>query len=151
MGPRQQPSRCASGRPGLRHALSRSQPAGLGQRLPGVPLVPDLVEPGREPLGEATGVGEDDGRVVRLDEVGHPLLDVRPDARPLRLVSLAVGGRRPAQLGEVLHGHDDLQVEALLARRCHDVDRSSAGEEAGHLVGRADGGGQPDPLRRLRE
>jgi hypothetical protein len=40
----------------------------------------NLVEPSGEALGEPTGVAEDDGAAMRLDEVDDPLLDRRPDA-----------------------------------------------------------------------
>ncbi len=53
----------------------------------GRPLRRDLVEPGRQPLGQPSGVGEDDRRGVLLDQVDDALLDVRPDA--------ARYGRRP--------------------------------------------------------
>ena len=50
-----------------------------GRGSPVGPLVGDLVEPVAQPLGQAAGVGEDDGGAVRLDQVGDPLLHVRPD------------------------------------------------------------------------
>ena len=86
--------------PELAHELGRG--VVLGQRLARRPLVGDLVEPVAQPLGEAAGVGEDDRGAVGLDQVGDPLLDMRPDGRPLRRpVRSAVGGRasRPARPG----------------------------------------------------
>ena len=96
----------------------------------------DLVEPRAQPLGEASGVGEDDRRAVRLDEVEDALLDVRPDAGAFGLgrggsVHLA-GGR--THLGHVLDRHDDLDVEDLGRGRLDDLDVAGAGEAAGDLV-----------------
>ena len=76
----------------------------------------------REPLGQPAGVGEHDRRAVRLDQVEHPLLDVRPDRR----AALGAGGRagevvgRLADRRHVLDRHDDLQLDGLLRRRLHD-------------------------------
>ncbi len=76
--------------PGLAHRLGRDPVAGRG--LDPGPLGGDLVEPGGQPLGEPAGVGEDDRRAVLLDQVDHPLLDVRPDARdPLARALVVVG------------------------------------------------------------
>ena len=117
------------------------------------PLLPDLVEPGGEPLGEPAAVGEHQGRGVLGDEVDDALLDVRPDRGALLLP-----GRRPAEvagglaeLGHVGHRHDDLEVPLLGRGRLHDVDRTAAGEVAGDLFDGSDGGGQPDSLRRALE
>ena len=90
-------------------------------------LLPDLVEPGGQPLGEAARVGEHQRRAVRGDEVDDALLDVRPDRGP------ALGaGRGPGQVASVTSpsadmsaiGHDDLEVPLLGRRRPHDLDRS---------------------------
>ena len=78
---------CAGGR--MAPTLGLRQAFVLGQ-----PLLPDLVEPRRQTLGEAPGVGEDDGRAVVGDEVDDALLDVRPDARLRR-----VARGRPRQVG----------------------------------------------------
>ena len=95
---------------------------------------------------------------MRLDQVEHPLLDVRPDrAAPVggagRLAVLAVlpgrrgiGGAGQLQVGHVLDRHHDRELDALLARRRRDRHRAGAAEERGDLLRRAHGGGQPDAL-----
>ena len=139
------------------------------------PLGRELIQPGAEPFGQPPRVGEDDRGVVALDQVEHPLLDVRPDrvlpggiagargiqVRAARLAALArrraaalarrraAGGRgRQLQVGHVLDRYDDAQVQLLLARRLHDGHGHRAAEEGGHFLRRPDRGGQPDPLRR---
>lgn len=89
--------RRALGGAGLAHQLGggvvlgqRRGGAAHIERSAGGALVGDLVQPVAEPLGEAPGVGEDDGRPVRLHQVDDPLLDVRPDRTGL----LRVVGRR---------------------------------------------------------
>jgi hypothetical protein len=116
-------------------------------------LVPDLVEPRGEALGQPPRVGEHQGRPVGRDEVDDALLDVRPDRRPALLT-----GRGAAEiLGDLSEGRhvgqrdDDLEVPLLGGRWLHDVDRAAAGEVAGDLLDRADRGRQADPLGRLRE
>ena len=47
------------------------------------PVVGELVEPAAQPLGQPARVREHDRGLVLLDQVKHPLLDVRPD-RPAR-------------------------------------------------------------------
>ena len=110
----------------------------------------ELVQPEREPLGEAAVVDEDDRRAVRLDEREQLGVHRRPD-RSARLLTGAVGylavgldrvveRRRRAELAQVVDGYDDLEVE-LLARACVDeLDRAAAGDEAADLLER--------PLRR---
>ncbi len=116
-------------------------------------LLPDLVEAGREPLGEPPAVGEDDGGGVLGDEVDDPLLDVRPDGGalllPRRRAGEVAGGL--AELGHVRHGDDDLEVPLLRRRRLDDLDGTPAGEEARDLLDGSHGGGQADPLRRAVE
>ena len=150
--PREAPD-CAMTCAGLRVSVAARGTAsgaadGVGALRRLDPFLPDLVEPGGEPLGEAAAVGEHQGRGVLGDEVDDALLDVRPDRGALLLA-----GRRPAQvagglaeLGHVGHRHDDLEVPLLGRGRLHDVDRPATGEVAGDLLDRADGGGQPDPL-----
>ena len=72
------PAGCPESR--LAHQLGRRATGGRWRRLAGA-LGGQLVEPGGEPLGQAAGVGEHDRRAVCLDQVEHPLLDVRPDRR----------------------------------------------------------------------
>ena len=137
----------AGERGGARHGIRRTDGVGTVGGLDA--LLPDLVEPGGEALGEPAGVGEDEGRGVLGDEVDDALLDVRPDRGALLLA-----GGRPAEvagglpeLGHVGHRDDDLEVPLLGRRRLHDVDGAAAGEVAGDLLDRPDGGGQPDALR----
>ena len=113
------------------------EPGSLGRQL---------VEPGRQPLGQPAGVGEHDRRAVLLDQVEHPLLDVGPQRA-------ARGPSSPllAELGHVLDRHDDLEVPLLLRRRSHDLDRGRAAEEAGDLVDRPHGRREPDALGGLVE
>ncbi len=143
--------RAAGERGGTRHGIRRTDRVGTLGRLDA--LLPDLVEPGGEALGEPAAVGEDEGRGVLGDEVDDALLDVRPDGGPLlrpgRRAGQVAGGL--AELGHVGHGDDDLEVPLLGRRRLHDVDRATAGEVAGDLLDRSHGRGQPDPLRRARE
>ncbi len=106
----------------------------------------ELVEAGGEPLGQAAGVGEDDGGGVLLDQVEHPLLDVGPQ-RPCSRTVLAL----LAELGHVLDRDDDLEVPLLLRGGRDHLDRCGAAEEAGHLVDRADRRRETDALGRLVE
>ena len=74
----------AAPEPDWRHQLRRRRRRPSSSADAG-PLGGQLVEPGGQPLGQPAGVGEHDRRAVRLDEVEHPLLDVRPDrGAPLR-------------------------------------------------------------------
>ncbi len=124
-----------------------SRPPASGS-LAVAPLGGELVEPGGQPLGEPPGVGEDDGRAVRLDQVEDALLDVRPDRRtPLG------AGRRPghvagrlAEGGHVLDRHHHLQLDRLLRGRRDHRDRPPARQEPGDLLDGPHRGGQADPL-----
>ena len=112
-----------------------------------------LVQPRRQPLSQASRVGEDEGAAVRLDEVEHTLLDVRPDRGPLLGAGCRPGdlaGTGP-ELGHVVDRDLDRQVELLHRRRLHHGDRSSTGKKGGHLVDRTDGGRQADALGRSVE
>ena len=86
---------------------------------------------------------------MTFDQVDDALLDVRPDrgARDLtgRLAGQVVGGR--PHRAHVRDRHHHVHVDLLGRRRLHDGDRTPAGQEPGHLLDRADRGGQPDPLR----
>ena len=117
------------------------------------PLRGDLVEPGREPLGEPAAVGEDDRALVLLDQVDDVLLDVRPDRlRPGRLLAVrAIDRPSVAGLGHVLDGYDHLEVPLLGAGRRDDLDRCAAAEEPRDLLQRPHRRAQPDPLRGLVE
>ena len=109
----------------------------------------DLVEPGGEPLGEATRVGEDDRGAVLLDQVDDVLLDVRPDAGGAsgiaRLLVVLPGHRH------VLDRHDDLEVPFLGRGGSDDLDGRGAAEEPRHLLEGSHRGAEPDPLGRLLE
>jgi hypothetical protein len=89
---------------------------------------------------------------VRLDEVEHPFLDVRPD-RPARyrvVARVAVATRRRGLVGQVAHVLDrdhDLHLDLLGAGRGDHRHRPGAAEERGDLRRRPHGGRQPDPLR----
>ena len=140
----------AVGSPRLGHDLGRCRAVRLDLD-PGA-LGGDLVQPGREPLGEAAGVGEDDGRAVLLDQVGHVVLDVGPDRGGLAAVALGLVGvvvRRGR--GHVLDRDHDLEVPLLGRGRRDDLDRRRTAEEARDLLERPHRGGEPDPLRRLGE
>ncbi len=115
------------------------------------PFLVDLVEPGGQAFGQPPGVREHDRRAVLLDEVDHPFLDVGPD-RPVRRRLGRVGpDGRGAELGHVVHRHDDPQVERLLRRRRDDRDRCAAAEEARDLLRRTHRRGQADALHGLLE
>ena len=144
----------APARSALRHDLGgialglRQRPLGARRR--------DLVEPCGQSLRQATGVGEDDGRGVRLDQVDDALLDVGPDAAVGLLAALCSGADsgpvvEVARCGHVLDRHDDLQVPTFVGRRGDDLDRGTAAEEPGDLIQRPNGGGQADPLDRAFE
>ncbi len=116
---------------------------------PGRALGGQLVQPAAQPLGQPPRVREHDRGRVLLDQVEHPLLDVRPDRAPGRGPLLVVPGaaaRHRVQLGHVLHRDDDLQLDALGAGRLHHGDRPGAAEERGHLLHRPHRRGQADPL-----
>ncbi|GAB3872476.1 hypothetical protein GCM10027610_137970 [Dactylosporangium cerinum] len=138
--------RRAVGGPGLRHHLGRrpwrggrgDAGAGCGQ----------LVDPGAEPLGAAPRVGEHDGGAVALDQVEHALLHGGPDGGLPRCAVVVLRRVGLAEGRHVLDGHLDLDLDGLGAGRLHDLDGRGPAEEPGGLVDRADGRGQPDPLRR---
>jgi hypothetical protein len=130
----------------------------------------DLVEPGREPLRQPTGVGEHDGGAVREHAVDDRLLDVRPDAADAvfsaavavrgvpgepatAAVVVGLAGRPHAGVGvgHVVDRDDHVQVEGLRGRRGHDLDRCAASEEPRDLLGGTHRGGEPDALHRLLE
>ena len=121
VGPREDRGGAAGG-PRLT-AMAAAGAAPVSSASPVCALDPDLVEPGGEPLGEATRVGEHDRRAVRRDEVDDALLHVRPDRRALRVAgSGAVDlARRRAHLGHVVDRDDHLEVERLGASGCTTV------------------------------
>ncbi len=95
--------------PGMRGRLCGHELGNGGRKHP---LGVQLIEPPREPLGQAARVHEDDGRPVLEDQVDDALLDVRPD-RALRAGSRrgAVELGRRAEFAHVVDGHDHPQVE----------------------------------------
>jgi hypothetical protein len=89
---------------------------------------------------------------VRGDQVDDALFDVGPD----RTLRCGAGGRPferggGAELGHVVDGHDDAQVELLVGARVDDGDGRRPGQEAGDLFGRAHGRAEADALGRLVE
>ena len=114
----------------------------------------DLVEAGRELLGQATGVGEDDGGPVLLDEVDDRTLHKWPERSGRRSGGLVVdlfaaGDHR--DVGHVRDGDVDREVERLGRRRLHDRVGPAAGEESCDTFGWPDGCRQPDALCRVLE
>ena len=106
-----------------------------------------LVEPRGEPFREPSGIGENDARSVFEDEIDHLLLDMRPDRSLSRWRSGGVGIRvADAQLGHVLHGHLNRQVEGLRSRWGDDLDGRCAGKEAAHFFVWSHGRRQADAL-----
>ena len=98
-----------------------------------------LVQPQRQPLGEAAVVDEDDRRAVRADE----LEDLRVDRGPDRLLLLG--------LAHVVERHDDLQVELLRAAGVDELDLAPARDEAADLLQRPLRRGEADALDRLAD
>ena len=93
-------------------------------------LLGQLVQPHREPLGEAAVVDEDDRRAVLLDELEQGRIDRRPDRARGRLVA----GR-----------HHDVVVHDRLRRA-----RSTSPARAGPRPGRRPRGRAPCACRRRR-
>ncbi|VXC15284.1 conserved hypothetical protein [Curtobacterium sp. 8I-2] len=121
--------------------------AGCGEHA----FLVDLVEACRQPLGQPPRVREHDGRAVFLDQVDDALFDVRPDRPVRRRLGRVRTDRRRPELGHVVDGHDDPQVEGLLRRRRDDRHRGAAAQEPRDLFRRTDGRGQPDALHGLAE
>ena len=111
----------------------------------------ELVQPQREPLGEAAVVDEDDRRAVLAHEREQLGVDRRPDradARP----RCSTPSTLPSAVGRVVVARvppgsrmsstrdDDLEVELLARARVDELDRAVAGDEAADLLER--------PLRR---
>ncbi len=122
-------------------------------------LFGQLVEPEREPLGEAAVVDEEDRRAVPAHEAQQLGIDRGPDRLRVALGAgvhlLAVRGRGVrqraggGQLAHVLDGDDHLEVELLRSARVDELDLAVAGDEAADLVQRALRGGERDPLHRV--
>ena len=126
----------------LRALLARERAVVRARNL----LLRQLVQPQRQPLGEAAVVDEDDRRAVRADELDERRVDRRPDrARlPALLATLA------ARLAHVLDRDDDLEVELLRDACVDELDRPAARDEAADLLERTLRRREPDSLRRLR-
>ena len=90
---------------------------------------------------------------MRGDEVDDLLLDVRPDggAGDLAARGAAEVLDLLAEVGEVGHRHDDVEVPVLRRRGRDDLDGPSARQVAGDLLDRAHRGRQADALRGLRQ
>ena len=95
----------------------------------------NLVEPRGKSLGQPPRIGEHDGRTVRLDQVDDALLDVGPD-RCFRLAMSGTGTCTDRSKANLAAGGATIVVGASPDRNLR------------HLLGWADGCGQPDPLRR---
>ena len=125
-------------------------------------LAREIVDAGREALGEAPRVDEDQRRVVLADQLEQGRSNRRPD----RVAHLGVTGGRSfhqtrvhdfAELPHVLDGHDNFQIEGLADAGVDDGDRpgppftsvvtGAAPEKPGDLVERTLRGRQPDPLQ----
>ena len=152
--PRQNRRRaCGSAR--LAHQLGRRTPRQPRGRLrslgPLAPLELDLVEASGEALGEPPGVREHQRRPMGLDQVGDPLLDVRPDRTAPRIARRGPGqiapDRHVAQRSQVGHRHHDPQVPLLVRRWIHDRHRTPPDQEPRDLLHRTHRRRQPDPLR----
>ena len=122
--------------------------------------VGELVEPHREPLGEAPVVDEDDRRAVLLHEVEQRGIDRGPD-RPRRrleagghcdvvLDDVLTEGRVGARLAHVLERDDDLEVELLAGARVDELDRPAPANEPSDLLERPLRRREADALERLR-
>ena len=70
---------------------------------------------------------------MRLDEVDDPRFDIGPDGVVLKI-------------GHIGYRHLHGEIEGFGRGRANDGCRPSAGQEAGHLLGRSDGRRQADPL-----
>ena len=119
----------------------------------------ELVEPRGEPLGQPAGVGEHDRGAVGADQLEQPPLHGGPDRRPLGLPaaepmtssSELPGAGRSSSAARSGTGTSTLTSIVFGMRRLHHLDRTGTGEERGHLVDRAHGGREPDPLGGLLE
>jgi hypothetical protein len=138
--------------PGLCHHLGRRPHD--SHRFCFCPRRGDLVEPGTEPLGEASGVGEHDRRPVCRDELVNPLLHRRPDRRsPVSIAAFKLLACRLlfVEAGHVLDRHLDGHLDRLGRYRVHHLDRSRPAEEPRDLLERSHRGRQPDSLSWLRQ
>ena len=116
----------------------------------------ELVEPQREPLGEAAVVDEDDRRAVLLDEPQELRVHGRPDRRatacpPSPVPSSGSVSRAGARLAHVLDRDDDLEVELLARAGVDDPDRPRARHEPADLLERPLRRREADALDRLAD
>src|SRR5207342_204245 len=127
-------------------------------------LAGELVETGREALGQAARVDEHDRRTVRPDQLEYLGMDRRPDRRLWRRRPRRRGsehqGHPLRRLGDVrevrhvLHRHDDLDLHGLAEPGVHDrhgtrAARGLSAQEPRDLLEWTLGRGQADPLWRL--
>ena len=116
------------------------------------PFLGELVEPEREPLGEAAVVDEHDRRAVLLDEPEKLRVDRRPDRARAPFGARAgerVGGAL-ARLAHVLDRDGDAQVELLREPGVDEADGPCARDEAPDLLHRPLRRREADALQRRR-
>ena len=135
MGPRNL-ARFVQGFPRLR---LRCRVRGRGGFAAAAAFPVELVQPQRQPLGEAAIVDEDDRRAV----LGDQLQDLGVDRRPDRVVGAFL------RHSHVVERHDNLEVELLRAPGVDELDLRAARDEAADLLQRPLGRRQPDPLNRF--
>ena len=123
-------------------------------------LLGGFVELGRQALGLAAGVAEDDRAAMGQHELEDAGVDTRPDAAALRAERCRCGtraefGDRLAERAHVLDRHDDLDFQRLADTGIDDRDgprctrRAETAEEARDLLEWALRCRQPDSLRRV--
>jgi hypothetical protein len=119
---------------------------GADQRRPArtVLSLGQLVEPLRQPLGQAAAVDENERRAVRPDQLQQARVDGRPDRRarlrPKDRARAAVGFQH-GRVGHVLDGYDDVDLEPLALTHIDQRHRAlRPAQEATDLVQRPLGG-----------
>ncbi len=127
-------------------------------------LAGELVETGREALGQPARVHEHDRRTMRADQLEDLGMDRRPDRSLRRRRPRGRGAVHPRhplrglgharQIRHVLDRDDDLDLHRLAESGVDDRHRTRAArrltaEEPRDLLERTLRGGQADPLRRL--
>ena len=139
----------------LEPLLARDRPVVRAHQV----FVGELVELGREALGQAAPVHEHDRRTMRADQLQQARVDRRPDRGP---GWARAGGRTArrhvrglADLAHVLDRDDDLELHGLAMTRVDDRDGPGPplgpepAQEPRDLIERTLRGGQADALGRL--